>query len=91
MWSSLVEGDERLSSLVEGDEGWEAILFMANPKKMCNTCMASFYTCLTVGPIRLFIFCYLRAPWIVTSLPTCTLKNISNSLLVPLKRSVACF
>ena len=40
-----------------------AVVFMFNPKKLCNTCMAKFLGCLTVGPIQLLISFYYRAPW----------------------------
>ena len=36
---------------------------MLNPKKLCNTCMAKFHSCLTVEPIQLLISLYSRAPW----------------------------
>ena len=33
----------------------KVVVFILNPKKLCNTCMAKFHSCLTVGPIQLFI------------------------------------
>ena len=50
-----------LSSLVEGDEGSigpSGKLFCKHLEKICSICMAIFHTCLTVGPIQLFISFY---------------------------------
>ena len=52
-------------SLVAGDEGWigtskKLLCFLLNPKKLCNTCMALSHSCLTIGPIKLFISFYLE-------------------------------
>ena len=33
----------------------KAVVFMLNPKKLCNTIMAKFHCCLTLGPIQLLI------------------------------------
>ena len=38
-------------------------MFVTNPQKLFSTYLASFHACLTIGPIRLFISFYSRAPW----------------------------
>ena len=44
----------------------KAAVFMLNPKKLSNTCMAKFDSCLTFRPIQLFISFYERAPWVAS-------------------------
>ena len=56
------------SSSAEGDEGYisaqvASVCVFDSPEKLCSTCMPIFHTCLTVGPIQLFISFYSRAPW----------------------------
>ena len=43
------------------------------PQKWYSTCMATFHTCLTVGPIQLFISFYKRAPLSVLWKHSCTI------------------
>ena len=50
--------------------------------KLCCTCMATFHTCLTVGPIQLIISYYWRAPWSSSSVCLTTyLKEIRSLFL----------
>ena len=68
------EKEWMISSLVEGE--WKAVVFMTNPNKISSTYMVPFHTCLTVGPIKLFISFYKRAAWISRAYYSSVLKPV---------------